>query len=770
MRSIVFAVLAACSLIGTSARTISGIITDENNQPLEFVNVVLLCDSSFIDGKVTDAAGAFEFVNADSTANMLKMSIIGYENIAMQIPADGRCGTLHLTPSAVMLNEVVVNHNYPRTQLKDNAFVTKIENSILATAGSANDVLAHLPLVMGSNGSYTVFGSGRATIFINGRQVRDKNDVEQLSSGDIKEVQVISSPGARYGNNINAVIRIITKKPVGDGISVNASTKNKYYEWFTTDDQLGLKYRNRGLEIFGTGWFSYGKSKGTENVTQISYGPTVIKERDFQSSYTTMRDLSGKVGFSYQINENHNIGAFYQNGSVKTHLFGHNTSDITEDDKLIESTYSRKTTKSDNKPQHSANVYYEGVFGKLGVDANCDYMMSKSYNNAFIDEVNMFAPDREITTFNNSRSRLFAENAIFSYGLPHGQALVGEEYTYTHSHNEFLNPQNVISSELTDVKEKNMRVFAQFSHNFGPFRATAGLNYEHVVSDYYLNNVFIKEQSRTYDHLLPSASLSYNPGTFALNLSYRRLIMRPNYSLLSGNYIYISATQYSRGNPALKPATVHSLGLQASWKFLLLSCNYSHMSDAIIQVNEPYQGDSRITVFTAINGSTRQQWGATINASPTFGIYRPSLSLAVNQQFFGLEYLGRYKRFNHPSFTIRLDNTLTFPHGWGVFAMIFWRNKGANSMNWTYTRSLSQVDIEVNKRFLNNSLIIYLRGWDLFNGRINHTEMCNGNIWMHNDVNNYTRRTITLTVRYFFNNTRDRYKGAGAGKSEKQRL
>ena len=91
-------------------------------------------------------------------------------------------------------------------------------------------------------------------------------------------------------------------------------------------------------------------------------------------------------------------------------------------------------------------------------------------------------------------------------------------------------------------------------------------------------------------------------------------------------------------------------------------------------------------------------------------------------------------------------------------------------MNWTYTRSLSQVDIEVNKRFLNNSLIIYLRGWDLFNGRINHTEMCNGNIWMHNDVNNYTRRTITLTVRYFFNNTRDRYKGAGAGKSEKQRL
>lgn len=770
MRGVIFIIVAVCSIISAYAKSVSGIITDENNNPQEFVNVILLRDSAFIDGRVTDSAGVFGFENADTTANMLKISMIGYEETVMRIPADGICGTIHLSPSAMMLNEVVVNHSYPKTRLKDNAFVTKIENSILATAGSANDVLIHLPLVTGSDGNYTVFGSGRATIFINGRQVRDNNDIEQLSSDDIKEIQVISTPGARYGNNINAVIRIVTKRPVGDGISVNASTKEKYNGWFTTENQLGLKYRTRGLEIFGTGWFSYRKSKGTENMTQISYGTTVIKENKALSKYMTTRNVSGKIGFSYQINENHNIGAFYQNGSSKDYLFGHYTSDLLKDEKPEESTDTRKRKISGSKPQHSANIYYEGVFGKLGVDVNCDYMMSKSFNEEFLHEMNLYSPDRDISTFNRSRNRLFAENVILYYGLPHGQAIVGEEYSDTHRRNEFLNPQNVLNSEITDVKEKNMRVFAQYSHNFGPFRATAGLNYEHVVSDYYLDNVLIKEQSRVYNHWLPSASLSYNPGDFAINLSYRQLISRPNYGLLSGNYTYVSATQYTRGNPSLKPSPLHTLRLQASWKFLLLSCNYSHMSDVITQVYEPYQPGSDITVFTSINGGVRNQIGATLNASPRFGIYRPSLSLSVNKQFFGLEYLGSYKKFNHPFFTIWFDNTFTFPHGWGVYAMIFWRSKSGNSMNWTDTRTISQVDIEVHKKLLNNSLIIYLRGWDLFNGRINHYEMCNGNFWMHNDVNHYSGRTISVTVRYNFNQTRDRYKGTGAGQSEKQRL
>ncbi len=62
-----------------------------------------------------------------------------------------------------------------------------------------------------------MFGRGNAIIYINGRLVRNSSEVGQLASSDIKEVQVINNPGAQYGADVNAVIKIVTKKPVGEG-------------------------------------------------------------------------------------------------------------------------------------------------------------------------------------------------------------------------------------------------------------------------------------------------------------------------------------------------------------------------------------------------------------------------------------------------------------------------------------------------------------------------------------------------------------------------
>ena len=49
----------------SSAKNVTGTVLDETQQPASFVNVVLIADSTFIDGKVTDDAGRFLFENAD---------------------------------------------------------------------------------------------------------------------------------------------------------------------------------------------------------------------------------------------------------------------------------------------------------------------------------------------------------------------------------------------------------------------------------------------------------------------------------------------------------------------------------------------------------------------------------------------------------------------------------------------------------------------------------------------------------------------------------
>ncbi len=246
------------------SRDIRGLLIDETGQPASFVNVILMKDSTFIDGKITDDAGMIMFENADSLADRVKITMIGYEDMALPIPEDGNYNTIALRPSSVMLSEVVVKGDLPSTRIKGNAFVTRVEGSVLATTGSANDVLKNVPMVTGSDGNFSVFGRGDAIIYINGRLVRSSDEVGQLSSGDIKEIQVINNPGAQYGANVNAVIRIVTKKPVGEGFSVSAYTDNIYNKWFTTKEQLNLKYRTGGLEIFGMGYFRHGKTYDDE--------------------------------------------------------------------------------------------------------------------------------------------------------------------------------------------------------------------------------------------------------------------------------------------------------------------------------------------------------------------------------------------------------------------------------------------------------------------------------------------------------------------------
>lgn len=337
--SFTVAILVLCSVFCT-ARDVRGILMDENGQPASFVNVVLMSDSTFIDGKVTDDAGLFLFENADSLADKVRITMIGYEDMELPIPADGNYDVISLKPSAVMLGEVVVKGDLPSTRIKGNALVTRVENSVLATAGSADDVLKNIPMVTGANGNFSVFGRGDAIIYINGRLVRSSDEIGQLSSGDIKEVQVINNPGAQYGANVSAVIRIVTKKPVGEGFSVSAYTKNIYNRWFTTREQLNLKYRTGGPEIFGMGYLRRGKTFDEEYAQTTSYGKSLLEMTSDQSVSTLQTDIIGKIGFNYQFNENHSLGAYYQHDYNKGRHSGHYLNDIAENGVLSESSVS----------------------------------------------------------------------------------------------------------------------------------------------------------------------------------------------------------------------------------------------------------------------------------------------------------------------------------------------------------------------------------------------------------------------------------------------
>lgn len=256
MNKILTLIMVFMAVSTVYGREITGKVVGENNTPLDYVNVVLHRDSTYITGAVTDRDGIFS-ITTDVVASLTaKCSFVGYETSEVVVPASGNIGTIKLSPSPVELGEVVVRSTRPTTTMKGNALVTNVEGSSLAIAGTANDVLTRVPMVVNNGGTLEVFGKGAPEIYINGRKVNDLQELTQLNANDIKNVSVITNPGASYAANVKSVIIIRTKPPKGDGFSGTLRSDNGFHHYFRTGNSIDLKYRTRGLEVFvNYGWW-----------------------------------------------------------------------------------------------------------------------------------------------------------------------------------------------------------------------------------------------------------------------------------------------------------------------------------------------------------------------------------------------------------------------------------------------------------------------------------------------------------------------------------
>ena len=233
--------------VAAQAQSISGKLVDEQNQPLSYANVILLSlpDSTFVSGAITDEKGDFRLMK-DERGKLIRISSVGYLTLYKEVKEN--LGTIQMKPDAQLLGEVVVKANLPITRAKGDAMVTTVAGTLLEKAGNANDLLDKIPNVSAGGGSVNVFGSGQAEVYINGRKMRNASELEQLSSDNIKSVEVVHIPGARYDAEVKAVVRILTKRPQGEGFGFNNITSTNYqWEW-SFNEQFDFNYRKGGLD------------------------------------------------------------------------------------------------------------------------------------------------------------------------------------------------------------------------------------------------------------------------------------------------------------------------------------------------------------------------------------------------------------------------------------------------------------------------------------------------------------------------------------------
>lgn len=752
-----------------SGTKLSGHIVDEKGVPMPFANVSLLsvADSSFITGGVSNENGDF-VIPCQMKHIIAKISTIGYKTV-IRNAAVGKMGTITLQPETYTIKGVEIKGEIPQYKMVTGGMAVDVQHSVLHDVGTADDLLSMIPMVQKRDGKFEVLAKGEPEIYINNKKVTGANELKMLKSADIKNVEVITAPGAKYNAEVNAVIRIKTLKPQGDGFSLSLYNQSRLNnKWYNYDD-LTLKYRTNGLEAFANVALDNGNYSTEQDVDQeIHISKDLFNAKAILPVRSTWTTLYYKAGLSYDFNTDHSIGFSISSQHIFSSIFKTDMEQhYTKNGTFYGDVFLETDIREKNKPVWELNSYYVGKVGKLGIDFNATVLRNCSENINYQYEHSEELGSRPITTTTDDKSTMAAGKLVLTYPVWKGELTGGSEVTSTQRHGNNLNAEGIIPASDTEREEKNIAGFAEYQMQLGQWHMNAGLRYEHVSTNYTSFGVKQEEPSRTYNDLFPTLSAAWQKGKWGAQLSYTKRITRPQYSQLTSMVVYDSRMLYEGGNPLLRPSIRQGIDFILTYAWLNFATGFTRENDFFTHTGKIYDEENEIIILTPENFDHQDRVYATLTASPKIGIWQPITTLHYYQQMFDSEKYGAPKKLNKPEFSARLQNW--FILGTTAKALLDINYTGCNHWGMMYRGTSCSVNARVQKTFLKGNLIATLYADDIFRSARNNMITYYGIGTTSNKIYTYTQ-SVGITLTYNFNATRSKYKGTGAGNDEKSRL
>ena len=715
----------------------------------------------------------------------VKMMIMAAMMIMMTSAADAQTEKklTNFNDTTFTLNEVTVKSSLPKQRVKGDAMRTIVNGTILEKAGKATDVLNRIPqLKADKDGGVEVFGRGGAEVYINGRKVQDMKELTRISSEQIKSVDVVQNPGARYAASVKAVVRIQLKKAQGEGFSFRENLGTQYQYGPAISNNLDLNYRVGGLDITGSFWCGSYNSYKSYQKNDLTYyaGNDLYVGHSNQNMKNKWSAWSPQLQVNYMFDDNHSIGAFYKyDRHPKDSYDGWLHTDTYENGKFLERSES-DIFKHTSSKRHVFNAYYNGKVGKLGIDFNIDGLFDDVNDPNGTTETTIDTEgNKTMRTVDNltlSSNNFWATKLIFTYPVLKGNLSVGGEYSHNNRKDAYsYETTETLPMNATDnnIKETATSAFVEYGRQFGRVFAQVGLRYESICNDYY--NFGIKEQdvSRSYGDWFPTAVVAMPIGKWQLSLSYRKDIKRPAYDQLTSSTLYINKYTYQTGNPYLKPTYTHNVVLNVAYKAFSLMIDYARTKDVVTLLTEPYPGseDPLLSILHPKNCSDGYDKLVVMPSyKPTIGKWHPMWSAGlVMQNYKTLTANGTEKTMNHPFVQVQWNNDIELPKGFRVNAFMQYISKGDYD-NFRMSTDAFNVSVGVQRDFnlkALGTLTADIRCNDIFNTNKTGTTVYG---IRELTIENRARRVFSLDLTWKFNEARSKYKGTGAGKSQKARM
>jgi len=777
---------------GTAPGKITGKVIDAVTKlPVDYATVSIFKQGnpSPFNGSVSDSKGNFTIDHIPNGEYTITVEFIGYKSTSAEhVIINNTVHTLALanlllTPVQTELSSVTIVGKTPTIENKIDKLVYNTANDLTSQGGVALDILKKVPQVtVDIDGNVELQGNASIRFLINGKPssifgASLADALESIPASQIKSIEVITSPGAKYdANGTGGIINIILKDSKVQGVngiinlsagtrlnigSVNLNARKGNFGAnisFSGNEQLNttnVNTNDRFTTDISQGTLTHLYQKGNSDFARNGYRSGL----SLNWSITKNDELTGALGFNHF--DNHNNGLTNQEQT---------TTGLTASNILSDIVSSRNSNSKSNANAVDYSLDYKKTFKTEGQELDISYAASQSKNSVYSFQQQDFSTGGypSIGSMSNNPGKDRETDISIDYTHPLSKNFILE----TGAKGVF---ETINNNVATDTLSKGA-----FIPNANQ---TYGFNYKRNVYAYYLSLQFslfkdfidVKaglrdEYTNTtsdfpgthipgYNILAPSGVISHKiDKSQSIKLSYTYRIERPDYGDLNPFYNISDPHNISTGNPNLRPEIGHNYEL---------GYNKSFENDANIYVAAFYRYNtndiqSYTTQYDTLNiGGTKysnvflnQRYNIGTETTEGLSLFgsvpvTDKFNLRANTMFADRITVNP----GNPTvsgFTYRLNLNAAYQFGKDLTAEAFGNyNSSQRTIQGTRPAFFSY-NLAVRKQFFNKKASLGFTTADPFNKYVNQQSTTAGTNFSQSSLRQVPFRTFGISLSYKF--------------------
>ncbi|HBT09375.1 MULTISPECIES: outer membrane beta-barrel family protein [Leeuwenhoekiella] len=729
----------------TQSGNITGKVIDDQQRAVPYANVLLLkaADSTFVKGAVSEENGEILFAEISSGTYLIKASFVGFKesySSPFELKDQIRIPDLILQENSEALDAVTVNYRKPTVDRRVDRIVFNVENTAISS-GTTFDILQRTPGVIVNQGQLLV-KNRPAQVYINDRKVYLTNEeLQQLLEGfagvNVKSVEVITTPPARYDAEGGAILNIITSKNLSIGYkgSLNASNTvaikpkynvgtSQYYKTDWLNAFASYNFNSRFDVKTDEGFVQFYNPNGSEKATWEDLFQR--ETRTISHSLNTILDftLSETEMLSFTANILHTPKA---NSDISGRTETYNPQG------QLDSLYTTQSRLENQRDNLLFNLNYEKQLGENGatLSANANYIdytdnQMQSVATRYVSAQGNLLNANAFNTIPTQKSQIYTGQLDYSGNLGKWSFEAGAKYSgiNSESRQEFFNTAGNVSdadailNDNFDYTEGIYASYFSFAKDWEKWSFKTGLRGEYTDANGNSRTLGVVN-TQEYLELFPTAYLMYAAAdNHSFALDYSRRIDRPRFQSLNPYRYFLNENNFQEGNPNIQPAIANKVKLSYSFKNKLsFELYWDRIDNAMSRL--PFQDNENLTLRSVnTNLNYEQQYSLDVIYSEFvnnwmwmsvyasfFNLENEFVALEDNNSLVQKEINGLYiETLNYliinPTLNVAISNNFTSNFLVGSYE---------------YDRPQYRLNVDIQKRFLDGRLIVNLSSEDIFN-------------------------------------------------------